>query len=111
MATGRAIRNELRGPRNRLGDHELRGAGFMNDMIREKNGLFLPAADASVSFVDVRDIAVVAAEVLTRDGHQNKTYTITGGESFTHVITLDQTLICIPRPRLLEENDRSPSLR
>ncbi len=58
--------------------------GFMNDMIREKNGLFIPAGDASVSFIDTRDIAAVAAKVLCQEGHANKVYALTGGESFTY---------------------------
>ncbi len=34
--------------------------------------------------VDVRDIAAVAAAVLTSSGHEGKTYTITGPEALTH---------------------------
>ncbi len=58
--------------------------GSFNGMIREQNGLFLPAADASVSFIDARDIAAVAAKVLTEDGHASKSYALTGAETFTH---------------------------
>jgi len=40
--------------------------------------------DARVSAVDVRDIAMVAATVLTQPGHIGKTYTITGPVAVTH---------------------------
>ena len=40
--------------------------------------------NASVRAVDIRDIAGVAARVLTEAGHENKIYTITGKESLTH---------------------------
>ncbi len=58
--------------------------GFMNDMLREKNALYIPAGDSAVSFIDVRDIAAVAATILTTEGHENKIYALTGGEAFTH---------------------------
>ena len=37
-----------------------------------------PAADRKTAFIDTRDIAAVAAEVLTTPGHDGKTYTLTG---------------------------------
>lgn len=40
--------------------------------------------NAAVSAVDIRDIAGVAAKVLTENGHENKIYNITGEESLTH---------------------------
>ncbi|MGI9649696.1 SDR family oxidoreductase [Chryseobacterium sp. RLHN22] len=40
--------------------------------------------NAAVSAVDIRDIAGVAAKVLTENGHENKIYDITGEESLTH---------------------------
>lgn len=40
--------------------------------------------NAAVSAVDIRDIAGVAAKVLTENGHENKIYNITGKESITH---------------------------
>ncbi len=43
-----------------------------------------PMDDARVSMVDVRDIAAVAAAALTEDGHEGKTYDITGPEPLTH---------------------------
>ncbi|MEU7745544.1 NAD(P)H-binding protein [Nonomuraea sp. NPDC049158] len=46
--------------------------------------LAAPAGDAAISFVDARDVADVAAHVLTTDGHDRATYTLTGPQSLTH---------------------------
>lgn len=61
---------------------------FMQNMIfhasqtiKEKNAFWLPMKDGKTGLVDVRDIASSVVEVLTQDGHQNKTYQITGPES------------------------------
>jgi uncharacterized protein YbjT (DUF2867 family) len=42
--------------------------------------IYQPAGDGKAGFVDVRDIAAVAASALTEDGHENKVYEITGPE-------------------------------
>ena len=42
------------------------------------------AGDGAISHVDVRDVAAVAAHVLTSDGHEGATYTITGPEALTY---------------------------
>jgi len=42
-----------------------------------------PAADRKIAFIDARDIAAVAAEALTRPGHDGKTYTLTGSEQLS----------------------------
>jgi uncharacterized protein YbjT (DUF2867 family) len=44
-----------------------------------------PAADKKIAFIDTRDIAAVAAEALTRSGHEGKTYTLTGAEQLSRV--------------------------
>ena len=46
--------------------------------------LAAPAGEAAISFVDARDVADVAAHVLTTDGHDHATYTLTGPRSLTH---------------------------
>ncbi|MBC7911568.1 MAG: SDR family oxidoreductase [Pyrinomonadaceae bacterium] len=51
--------------------------------IREKGLFYLPVGDARVSQVDARDIAAVAAAVLTGSGHESQTYEITGSEAIT----------------------------
>ena len=53
-------------------------------MIRDKGFFAAPIGDARVSVVDVRDNAAVAAAALTGDGHEGRTYTLTGSEASTH---------------------------
>lgn len=43
-----------------------------------------PIGDAAVSAIDTRDIADVAASVLTTTGHAGQTYTLTGPRAITH---------------------------
>jgi uncharacterized protein YbjT (DUF2867 family) len=52
--------------------------------ISSDGALFAPIGNARVSVVDVRDIAAVAASVLTEAGHEGKAYDLTGPESLTH---------------------------
>jgi uncharacterized protein YbjT (DUF2867 family) len=48
-------------------------------------GVFYAAAgNARVSVVDVRDIAAVAAQVLTEDGYEGETYELTGPDALSH---------------------------
>jgi uncharacterized protein YbjT (DUF2867 family) len=58
--------------------------GFYLGMIKSAGGVFLPAADAKISFVDTRDIGAVAAASLTQDDHDGKEYTVTGPEALDH---------------------------
>lgn len=44
---------------------------------------YLPLGDGKISYIDVRDIAAVAATVLTATGHEGKAYTLTGGEAIS----------------------------
>lgn len=43
-----------------------------------------PIRHSPVSVVDARDIAAVAAAVLTEDGHEGCTYDVTGPKALTH---------------------------
>jgi predicted GTPase len=53
-------------------------------------GSFLPSrkirvpGDAKVTLIDPRDVAAVAAVVLIEDGHEGRTYTLTGPEPMTY---------------------------
>ncbi|HZE37782.1 MAG TPA: NAD(P)H-binding protein [Stackebrandtia sp.] len=47
-------------------------------------GIALPAGNAAVSYVDARDVAAVAAHVLTSDGHAGRIYPVTGPRALTH---------------------------
>jgi nucleoside-diphosphate-sugar epimerase len=53
-------------------------------MIAKEGHFVAPVGEGRVSAVDVRDIAAVAAIVLTEQGHEGKTYTITGPTAVTH---------------------------
>lgn len=60
--------------------------GFLG--FKESIGLigrfFASAGNAKISLIDIRDIAAVAAAVLTGPGHENKIYNLTGPEVLTH---------------------------
>jgi uncharacterized protein YbjT (DUF2867 family) len=58
-------------------------APMLNE-IMSTGTLRLPADDAKLSFIDVRDIASAAFKVLTTDNHIDKSYTLTGKESLNH---------------------------
>lgn len=51
--------------------------------IQSQGAFYLPLRDGKVAMVDVRDIAAVAAAVLTRPGHEGKAYTVTGPEALS----------------------------
>jgi uncharacterized protein YbjT (DUF2867 family) len=63
----------------------LRPNSFMQNFFTyfpPRNGaIYLPWGDGTASFVDTRDIASVAADVLTSDGHEGKIYTLTGPQT------------------------------
>jgi uncharacterized protein YbjT (DUF2867 family) len=45
--------------------------------------LFAPAGDAGISMIHPQDVAAVASVALVEDGHEGKTYTLTGPEAIT----------------------------
>jgi uncharacterized protein YbjT (DUF2867 family) len=51
--------------------------------IASQGVIYQPVGDARASSVDVRDIAAVAARALIDDGHEGKTYVLTGPESLS----------------------------
>jgi uncharacterized protein YbjT (DUF2867 family) len=57
--------------------------------IAKEGRFFAPIGESRVSAVDVRDIAAVAAVVLTEPGHLGQTYTITGPAAITHAQIAD----------------------
>lgn len=65
-------------------------SGPMFADIRATGALHLPAADASVSFVDVRDVATVGFVALTEGGHDGKAYTLTGKESLSYFRVVEE---------------------
>lgn len=58
---------------------------FLNQpSIRAAGEFRLPLITAPISFIDVGDIAAVAARVLTTDGHDGCVYDLTGPEALTY---------------------------
>lgn len=69
----------------------LRPSFFMQNLsqvhrteIIEQDEIVVPAGDGTTSFVDAADIAAVAAETLTGDGHTGQAYDITGSEALSY---------------------------
>jgi uncharacterized protein YbjT (DUF2867 family) len=54
--------------------------------IKAQNAIYLPAGEGKVSFVDARDVAAVAAKLLSENNrkHDNKSYVITGPEALSY---------------------------
>lgn len=74
----------------------LRPSFFMQNLIsqhgeelRKEKIIFVPAGKGKPSFIDVRDIATVAAKILTEDGHENKGYSLTGCEALDYYEVAD----------------------
>lgn len=84
----RAVELDLTG-RNRLGHTILRPAWFMQNFsetfLKPVDGaIAVPTGDGSEAFIDVEDIAAVAATTLTDPGtHAGAAYDLTGPESLT----------------------------
>ena len=63
---------------------------FYSQSIKSMNAFYVPGGDAKVSFVDVRDIASVAATILVNENnngamtHINRAYDITGPEAISY---------------------------
>ena len=51
--------------------------------VREHGLLLAPAAHTPISMVDPRDVAAVAATALVEDGHDGRTYVVTGPSAIT----------------------------
>lgn len=69
----------------------MQGLLAFKEHIKHQGQFFAAIGNASVSLVDVRDIAAVAAAALTEPGHENKTYDITGPDALSHYL-LAETL-------------------
>jgi len=69
----------------------LRPNGFMQNYvafsaatIKAQGAFYLPDRDARISVIDTRDIAAVAAQALTGEGHEGKAYTLSGPEALSN---------------------------
>ncbi|MEU0505689.1 NAD(P)H-binding protein [Nocardia sp. NPDC005998] len=79
----------------------LRPGGFMTNAlawaptIRSGGAVLDPTGPGRYAPIDPADIAAVAAELLTNDGHQGMTYTLTGAQTYTvaeQVATIARTI-------------------
>lgn len=68
----------------------LRPASFMQNFenfnattIKEEGKIYMPIGEGKVSYIDARDIAAVAVEVLTGSGHEGQVYDLTGPEAIS----------------------------
>jgi uncharacterized protein YbjT (DUF2867 family) len=60
---------------------------FYSNFIKTQGTFYVPAGDSKASFVDVRDIAAVAVQALSKNGeskHIGKAYDITGAEALSY---------------------------
>ena len=68
----------------------VRACNFMQNLLSFANeiastgGFSAPMADGKISLVDRRDVAAVAAAVLTGTGHENRAYVVTGDDLLTY---------------------------
>ena len=53
------------------------------ETIKSQGAIYAPMADAKFATVDARDIASVATRLLSEDGHEGKTYLLTGPEAIS----------------------------
>ena len=70
---------------------------FFTPTIKTNSAFYIPGGDAKVSFVDVRNIAAVAAKVLTEHDesesrHFGKVYNITGPEALSYCSSVVETV-------------------
>jgi uncharacterized protein YbjT (DUF2867 family) len=57
---------------------------FAGHTIKTQSAFYFPQGDGKMSYVDARDVGAVAAVALTKDGHRNKAYTITGPDAVSN---------------------------
>jgi len=59
-------------------------SNFLQMVDRQNSAIFLPVGDGKDSFLDPRDLAACAVELLTTAGHDGRIYEVTGGEDLTY---------------------------
>lgn len=82
----------------------LRPSSFMQNFfnyvpsIRFQSTVYMCLGDTRMALVDTRDIADVGVAVLTSEGHEGKTYDITGPESLTYAEAVEKLSAALGRP-------------
>ncbi|MGH6938032.1 SDR family oxidoreductase [Hypericibacter sp.] len=79
-------KGDLQLARSGLGHVLIRPQWFSQNFITYCPGgvLRLPAGEARLPFVDIRDIGAVTIKALTEPGHDSKAYVLTGPEALSH---------------------------
>lgn len=68
------------------------------DDIRDDSDIFIPAGQGKTAFIDVRDIAAVAAKTLREPGHENMAYALTGSEALAYEEVAEMMTAVLQRP-------------
>lgn len=76
----------------------MQGLLSFRDSVVHQSRFFAAIGEASISAVDVRDIAAVAAATLTESGHESQTYTLTGPLALTHAQMAAELSTALGRP-------------
>lgn len=66
--------------------------------IADEGVIYQPVGDARASFVDARDIAAVAARALVEEGHEGKSYVVTGPEALSYGEVAEKLSAATGRP-------------
>ena len=61
----------------------MQGTMMAAQTVASEGTVYMAVKDGKIGMIDVRDIVDVAVKVLTEDGHQGKTYTLTGPASIS----------------------------
>ena len=56
---------------------------FAGENLMESRAIYLPAEDGKAAYMARKDMAVLAAEILTGTGHENKIYEVSGERSYS----------------------------
>jgi uncharacterized protein YbjT (DUF2867 family) len=68
------------------------------EQVRQTGSLFAPAAGARVAMIAPGDVAAVAAAALAEEGHDGRTYTLTGPEAITFERVAEDLSAAVGRP-------------
>jgi uncharacterized protein YbjT (DUF2867 family) len=74
--------------------------------IKERDEIALPSGDHKFTFIDIRDIAEIAAKILVEGGHAGKAYTLMGGEALSYPEVAVKLSDLLGRP--IHHNSPSP---
>jgi uncharacterized protein YbjT (DUF2867 family) len=95
----------------------LRPSFFMQNLstthlpeLRDEQRLFVPAGSGRTNFIDVRDIAEVAALTLRAEGHARKAYTLSGPKSYSYGELAAELSVALDTPIRYENPGALPFL-